>query len=131
MPPDSCRFPKANRTTPLTLSCPTSAIKIPTMPPIRPLMMLSPEILAMMLSPKNVMQKYSGGPKVCATRAMAGEAKRQISALTMPPKNEAYSAICSAFKDFPCNVMGYPSSVVAALAGVPGVLIKIAVMEPP
>ena len=63
-------------------------------------------MLAMMLSPKKVMQKYSGGPKVCATRAIAGAANRQISALTMPPKNEEYSAICRAFSDFPCSVMG-------------------------
>ena len=49
--------------------------------------------LAMILSPKKVMQKYSGGPKVCATRAIAGEANRQISAGSPQRKPRAFRSI--------------------------------------
>ena len=49
---------------------------------------------------------------------------------TMPPKVEAITAIPNARPASPRWASGKPSKVVAAAAEVPGVLIRIAVIQP-
>ena len=74
---------------------------------------------------------YSGGPKFKAILARNPAAKINITSLKVSPNTDEYKAIFIALTPLPFCASGYPSSTVAAAAGVPGVLIKIAVMELP
>src|SRR6056300_351794 len=80
---------------------------------------------------KPVNNVYSGGPKLSAILARKPAAKINIISLNVSPKTEEYKAIFIALTPLPCCANGYPSSTVAAAAGVPGVFIKIAVIELP
>ena len=58
----------------------------------------------------------------------------KIANINMPkidPRKEEVVAKPIAYPALPCLANGLPSTVVAALAGVPGILIKIAVRLPP
>ncbi len=74
---------------------------------------------------------YSGGPIFRAIRAMGMAENNSTRSLKLSPITEAVSAVVKAFFGFPWSVNGYPSNVVAAASGVPGVLRRIADMDPP
>ena len=93
--------------------------------------MLLPLTEAITDSPNTARAKYSGAPKWMAILLICGAKNRRHNALTSPPKVDAARAMSRAFLVFPFFDRGYPSSRVAAAAFVPGVLIRIAVMEPP
>ena len=93
--------------------------------------MLLPLTDAIIDNPNNANAKYSGAPKLNATLLICGEKNSRQSALTTPPKVDATNAISNAFKGCPFFAMGYPSKRVAQAPFVPGVLIKIALIEPP
>ena len=59
-----------------------------------------------------------------------GEITIKATQLISPPKKEAIVVIVSAFPAIPFSRKAGPSNKVAAAAAVPGVLIKIAVIEP-
>ena len=66
-----------------------------------------------------------------AKREIKGLKKVMVKAPIRPPQKDANNAIERALPASPRCPMGYPSRMVAAAAGVPGVLISIAAMEPP
>ena len=51
--------------------------------------------------------------------------------LKVSPITDAYMAVFSALTDLPCLASSKPSKRVAEAAGVPGVLSRMAGMEPP
>ena len=130
-PAASLRIPNEKRMHPLTESIPIIDTKIPNIAPIIPFATFPFDTLAMIERPKIAMQKYSGGPNNLVIFAILGAANSNTNALNVPPTNDAYNAIVNAFSGLPFFVIGYPSRSVAAFAGVPGVLIRIAVIEPP
>ena len=85
----------------------------------------------MQVSAKMTIAKIAAGPKATETRAKAGAAKIRTASEKMPPNSEAKVAQPMARSALPARAIGYPSSTVAADCGVPGVLIRIAEIEPP
>ena len=75
--------------------------------------------------------KYSAVPSIAEIFATWGPRNNSTSAEKMPPKVDAYRAIFSAALVRPRLDRGWPSSMVAAAWGVPGVLIRIAETDPP
>ena len=110
---------------------PTDAIRIPKQPLMIPFNRLSPLTEAITESPKIASAKYSGAPKFIAIFPIWGAKNNSQHALISPPTVDAVSAVLSAFPGNPFRQQGYPSKSVAAAAFVPGVLIKIALIEPP
>ena len=92
---------------------------------------LLPETPAMIVRPKRQTIKYSAVPSCAAILATWGPRNSRASAEKIPPKVEASRAIFRAALVRPFWERGYPSSMVAAAWGVPGVLIKMAETLPP
>src|SRR6056297_4019588 len=92
---------------------------------------LSPDTPAMMVSENRIRVKNSGGPKLSAKDA--SHPAKTISARfdIKSAVQEAQSAMPSARPASPRSAIGWPSRMVAEEAGVPGVLIRIAGIEPP
>ena len=95
------------------------------------MIMLLPDTPAMMVSPNRHTIKYSAVPSWAATLATWGPRNSSIRAEKIPPKVEAYRAIFSAALVRPCLLRGWPSIMVAAAWGVPGVLMRMAETLPP
>ncbi len=112
-------------------SMPTRERRTPIHPERSPFQISEPLTDEMMDSPKTASVKNSAGPKLIVNSATAGAPTRRTIALKIPPNVDATSAIIKAFLAFPCFARGYPSSIVAAAAFVPGVPIRIALIDPP
>ena len=130
-PPIRNVVPKAKRVKPVMLSTPTKDKRSPKHPDRSPFKSDLPEMLAIMLMPKKASANVSGALNFRAMFARIGEMTISKRPLIMPPPKEATVEIPKALPDSPLFVKGYPSKMVAAAEGVPGVLIRIAVMEPP
>ena len=104
--------------------------RIPTSPRINPFRISPPETATIILRPNAASMKYSAALNRTVKRAI-GVAKR-ISArvLIMPPMKEKITFTPRARPPFPCLYRQYPSQDWVSDAGVPGVLIKIAVIPP-
>ena len=96
-----------------------------------PLVRLLPETPAMMVIPNRQTIKYSAVPSIAEIFATWGPRNSSTRAEKIPPKVEAYRAIFSAALVRPCLDRGWPSIMVAAAWGVPGVLIRMAETDPP
>ena len=103
----------------------------PIRPAMIPLSIFLPEMLAMMVRPNTARQKYSGGPNFRASLASWGATQISTKALMVPPIQEAKVERPMARPPSPRAVNCRPSIMVAAEAGVPGVPMRMAVMEPP
>ena len=112
-------------------SLPTVEIKIPNAPAIKFLIGLPSPIDASIVKPKIANAKYSGWPNSYASWARIGAKKTRIITLKIPPTVLETVAIPKALPASPFWAKGYPSKQVAAAAGVPGVLIRTAVIAPP
>ena len=84
-----------------------------------------------MVNEKRMSAKNSGGPNLRANEAMKPVKKINAMLDTKSGKHEEYNAICNALFAWPFCANGKPSKTVHAAAGVPGVFIKIAGIEPP
>ena len=108
------------------------AINSPMNPPRSPFNIEPEERLVMMLSPNTASAKYSGLENFNATDASIGEKMIRQIALKTPPKVEPKVDNPRALPGcFNLVAIGYPSNVVATDAGVPGVLSRIAEIDPP
>ncbi len=122
---------KVKRGYPVIPSIPTNARLIPN-PPVRtPLARLFPLIEAMIESPKTARRKNSGALNRRASFASWGEISHKAMTLTTPPIKEETVEIPKARPLSPRLENSYPSKMVAAAAGVPGVRRRIAEIEPP
>ncbi|CAI8405572.1 MAG: Uncharacterised protein [Rhodospirillaceae bacterium] len=114
----------------VTRSAPMVDSQTPNTPPIKFFIAPPALILASIDRPKIVSAKYSGGRNSYATLANRGAAKHNTITDTTPPKVEDTTATPRARPASPRWASGKPSKVVAAAAEVPGVLIRIAVIDP-
>ena len=81
--------------------------------------------------PITISEKYSAGPKVSATTASGGANSAKSSVAAQPAKKEPIAAVPSATPARPCLAIWWPSSVVTTAVASPGMLTRIAVVEPP
>ena len=106
-------------------------MKTPRSPEISPLTMFSPARLPIIDRPNTPIRQYSAGPNSSEIFASGSASNSSMTALKVPPIIEAIVHIPIAFRPSPRLVSANPSIAVAADAGVPGVLMREAVMEPP
>ena len=100
-------------------------------PAVIPFKKFSEDILAIIVSPNNANEKYSGALNLSANLARYGEIVTNAKQLINQPITEAIVEALRAFAACPFFTKGYPSKHVAAEAGVPGVFKSIADIEPP
>ena len=81
--------------------------------------------------PKTIRPKYSAGPKSSASRVSGTPMAAMTSVATVPAKNEPSAAMPSAAPARPCFAISWPSSAVTTAVTSPGMLTRIAVVEPP
>ena len=89
------------------------------------------ETPAMIVRPKMPSQNFSADMNFSASCASSGEKKYSEMQLSRPPQKELQQAVASALPARPCSVIWYPSIAVAADAGVPGVWMRMAEIDPP
>ena len=82
-------------------------------------------------SPNTISPKYSAGPKRSASRVSGAPSAAMTSVATVPAKNDAIAAVPSAMPACPRRAIWWPSSAVTTLVASPGILMRIAVVEPP
>ena len=85
----------------------------------------------MMLRPNTPSRAFSCGPKRSEKFASGGARNSSANALSRPPQVEATTDSVRASLPSPFCVIACPSHDVATLAGVPGVLMSTAEIEPP
>ena len=123
--------PKEYLENPVIGSRPTVERSRPIRPAMIPLSMFFPEILAMTVRPNRASVQYSGALNFSASLASCGASRIRMIALTVPPSQEETVEIPIARPPSPLSANLHPSSIVAADAGVPGVWINMAVIDPP
>ncbi len=94
---------------------------------VSPVVVSCPEIS----TPKSASQKNSGERKESANSPSTGATTASATIPIIPPRKDAEVASPIARPACPLRASGKPSSVVAALAGVPGMLSRIAERDPP
>ncbi len=87
--------------------------------------------LAISVSEKIAIAKYSCGPKDSATFASEGAMNINAAIDRIVPMKEKTMAMPSAFAPSPFSIIGPPSKVVAIDDGVPGILRRMAAIKPP
>jgi len=130
MPPPRLGW-KMKRCAPMMSSKPMVASHSPMQPESRPLTtdLLSSE--PMTVTPRMASQNRWLGPKASAHWAKTGVRKISSNTPKTPPTAEARKLICSALAPSPFWAIVWPSSVVAMLAGAPGIFSKMAETAPP
>ena len=83
------------------------------------------------IRPQTISEKYSAGPNCRAIAASGGAATVISSVAIEPAKNDPMAAIPSAGPARPCRAIWWPSIVVTTDEASPGMLTRIAVVEPP
>ena len=131
MPDRRLACPNVRRATPAIGSCPIHASRRPIRPEIIVVRICSVSSTISMLSPRNVMANMSPLPKARAALLRGVASRNMTSAENRPPIAEASSATPRALPASPRCAIGYPSKVVGADEGTPGILNRIAVIEPP
>ncbi len=109
----------------------TGSMSRPTSAPMTPLSTLPEDSEAMMVSAKTQSQNCSGAPNFMDTFASGTERKSSAATPKTPPATEEMRAVKRAFCASPFMAMTWPSKVVHRAAAVPGVLMRMAGMEPP
>ena len=80
---------------------------------------------------KSISTEYSAGPNFSAYLAIGCAIRIRIILENRHPKAELNRAVFIAFPAFPFLASAWPSATVAAAAGVPGVPIRTAEIDPP
>ena len=83
------------------------------------------------IRPHTISEKYSAGPNLSAMAASGGAAIQIAKVAAEPAKNEPIAAMPSAGPARPCRAIWWPSMVVTTDDASPGMLTRIAVVEPP
>ena len=76
-------------------------------------------------------EKYSVGPKTSASLVSGAPSAAMTRVATVPAKNEPMAAMPSATPARPWRAIWWPSSAVTTEVASPGMLTRIAVVEPP
>ena len=123
--------PKVKRVVASTGAIPTVETAKPSTPANTPLAIEPEDSVAISVSEKTAMAKYSCGPKDSATCASHGAMNISAAIEIMVPMNEKTMPAPRALPPSPFSIIGPPSKVVAIEAGVPGILSRIAEIRPP
>ena len=83
------------------------------------------------MRPQTISEKYSAGPNWSAIAASGGAAKQISSVAADPAMNEPMAAMPSAGPARPYRAIWWPSMVVTTDDASPGMLTRIAVVDPP
>ena len=81
--------------------------------------------------PSTIRLKYSAGPNFTANRASVGATSIRPTIASVPAMNEPMAAMPSAGPARPWRAIWWPSRQVTTEAASPGMLTRIAVVEPP
>src|SRR5690625_4890108 len=124
-------MPKVKRVAPVILDMPTMANNIPKQHEIKPLGMLFPAMVPITVYAKISKKSFSMGPAFSDNTEMGAATKINTRVAKASPVTEANSEVSRALPALPLSVNACPSCAVRKEAAAPGVLIKIAEMEPP
>ena len=130
-PPSSVLLPHVKRARPSIGSMPMVESQRPMRPEMSVFTRLPPSRQVRTERPRKETANSSEGPNFSATAESCGLMSAIAKAATSPPKAEPMSETPSALPASPRWAIGYPSKVVGALEGVPGILNRMAVMPPP
>ena len=83
------------------------------------------------IRPSTISEKYSAGPNSSATDVSGAPSAATSTVVTHPAKNEPIAAMERAAPARPCFAIMWPSSAVTTDVASPGMLTRIAVVEPP
>ena len=83
------------------------------------------------IRPHTISEKYSAGPNCKAIAASGGAATTISRVATLPAKNEPSAAMPSAGPARPWRAIWCPSMVVTTADASPGMLTRMAVVDPP
>ena len=81
--------------------------------------------------PSTIKPKYSAGPNRRASRVNGAPIAAMTKVATVPAMNDAIAAVPSAIPASPLRAMAWPSIAVTTAVASPGMLTRIAVVEPP
>ncbi len=123
-------YPKVNRWVPEMGEVPNVAKKSPMPAPITFLRTDFPPIPEHTLSPMTAKAKYSASPNSRAMVERGRETAARQIVLKIPPSVEAKMAIPRAFPAWPLLAISCPSRMVIIAGASPGILKRMAVMEP-
>src|SRR5438128_1768214 len=115
---------------PETGSSPIVASQSPRSPATRPFKMASPESEATNVMPSRASMKNSGEPNVSTSGRTIGIARASTIAPNAAPNSELMIAAPSALPVSPFFAIAWPSTIVAAVVGSPGMPKRIDVMSP-
>ena len=110
---------------------PTVAINKPKPVAKNPFAMFFPKKVPIIDKPKIPKANISPGPNFNPKYASVVPDTIKINVLVRPPKTPDTRDTCKALFGSPFCAIVYPSRIDIAFAGVPGVLIKIAGIDPP
>ena len=110
---------------------PTSPMARPTPSAVSPRSVLCPSTALMVQKASTISRKYSGGPRRTACSATTGAKKVTTTVAMEPATKEPMAAVASAAPARPCLAILLPSIAVTIEPASPGVLSRIAVVEPP
>ncbi len=130
-PSDSSLIPSVRRSWPVSRSVPTVESNRPSTTMITA---LSTEPRASTIAsprPNTIRPKYSAGPNSSASRVSGAPIAAMTSVATVPAKNEPSAAMPSALPALPCFAISCPSIAVTTAVTSPGMLTRMAVVEPP
>ena len=131
MPVESSATPKVSLSTaPVTGSVPTQPKMSPMQAAVQPHRRSPPDMAATHTSPKSPKLKYSTEVNLRASPESMGAKNRRMSPDARPPTKDPVVARLSAREASPFLAMAWPSRAVAELPGAPGVLTRMAGMEP-
>ena len=111
---------------------------MPTSPRARPKNRLArprdseaPSTAVTVVSARTISAKYSAGPNSSAILTISGATKVSAAVAIVPAMKEPIAAVASAWAPRPLRAISWPSMAVTMLPDSPGVLSRIAVVEPP
>ena len=131
MPSDSEGSPKVIRSAPVSRSCPTVERSSPSSTIAMDLRIDPRASTTAKARPAVISAAYSEGPNSSATRVSGTARAAMITVATQPAKNEPSAAMPSAAPARPCFAIWCPSMVVTTDVTSPGMLTRMAVVEPP
>ena len=131
MPSERKFRPKVMRSWPVSRSVPTVESRMPST-----IMAMARRIeprasTTAKTRPMIISEKYSAGPKISASRVSGAPSAAMIRVATDPAKKEPIAAMPSATPARPWRAISWPSRAVTTEVASPGMLTRIAVVEPP
>ena len=130
-PSASSGRPKVKRSVPLSRSWPTVHSNTPSTSMASAFITEPCASVMEAIRPSTMSAKYSGEPTLSANSVSGGASTATSSVAQVPAKNEPMAAVASAVPARPWRAIWWPSSAVTIDDASPGMLIRMAVVDPP